>query len=279
MVLDFKGERLDFNIADHEDFMEHLVRYGFARRYAAGKVIDLACGVGYGSYFLCDALSVHQVVGADISELAISFARKTFTNSKLRFDIQTATRTNYPDSFFDTFISLETVEHIKDLSSFFQEAKRLLCNGGTFIMSVPNKKYFSDAGFVNEFHYHEMYYKELLELLMNYFKQFELFYQKYPLDRYERIRPKAKPNSVSLGRSIITRIFTYRIGSIVKQVFKNIRYSQQSKRSVSSRYSLDFEQFLADHRHLQNDYQIVAAKSGIYETIPGNFLAVCKVCK
>ena len=47
----------------------HLKRYQFARKYIIGKhVLDVACGVGYGSLHLADVC--RQVVGADIDWVA-----------------------------------------------------------------------------------------------------------------------------------------------------------------------------------------------------------------
>jgi hypothetical protein len=45
-VLAYQGERIDFDSADPQDFMQHITRYEYAARHVSGDVLDIACGVG-----------------------------------------------------------------------------------------------------------------------------------------------------------------------------------------------------------------------------------------
>ena len=56
---------------------------------------------------------------------------------------------------------METVEHIENLDDYFSEVVRLLHPNGNLICSVPNKKFYQDAGIQNHFHFNEMYYDSL----------------------------------------------------------------------------------------------------------------------
>ena len=51
----------------------HLKKYEFARSRIDGLVVDVACGVGYGSDYLRSAAKT--VVGVDIADEAIAIAR------------------------------------------------------------------------------------------------------------------------------------------------------------------------------------------------------------
>ena len=74
--LTFTGERFVPG-ARGEIWVEHWHRYHFAARFAAGmRVVDAACGEGYGSALL--ARSAASVVGADISPAAVAHARRAY---------------------------------------------------------------------------------------------------------------------------------------------------------------------------------------------------------
>ena len=76
--LPFTGERFIPGTRG-EIWIEHWHRYHFASRFVAGKrVLDLACGEGYGSALL--ARRAATVVGVDVSQAAIDHARRTYPN-------------------------------------------------------------------------------------------------------------------------------------------------------------------------------------------------------
>jgi ubiquinone/menaquinone biosynthesis C-methylase UbiE len=76
-MLEWTGERylpfVDPKISGAEIHYELLHRYYFALHFVEGKkVLDLACGEGYGSYILSE--SARNFVGVDIDELTIKHA-------------------------------------------------------------------------------------------------------------------------------------------------------------------------------------------------------------
>ena len=72
------GERMVPEVADQSTFWEHVYRYAFASRFVAGKrVLDIACGEGYGAAALQKA-GAASVVGVDASDLACSHARSKY---------------------------------------------------------------------------------------------------------------------------------------------------------------------------------------------------------
>lgn len=275
MALDFKGERLNFEIADPEDFMQHLTRYRFARDRASGTVLDLACGIGYGSLYLCDSPAVVSVVAADISEQAIGYGTAAFKHAKLAFRRESAVATSFPDGSFDTMVSLETIEHIPETEDFLREARRVLKKGGIFVVSCPNKRHFLDAGFRNDFHFHEMYLREFAELLGRSFLRCEMFYQLYPRERYERLRPKPPVVRQSRpGARLVRRLFPGLLPWI-RRTGERMRYRHLAAQSVGRKYGTDFQRFMDENSPLRVQYEIVAAEEGLCTRTPGNFLAVC----
>ncbi len=163
--LEFTGERFVPG-ARGEIWMEHWHRYHFAASLAAGKrVVDAACGEGYGSALLARAAA--SVTGADISAAAIAHARDAYAGmSHLAFVEAPCTKLPLPDASADLFVSFETVEHIAEQEDFLDEVARVLAPEGLLLLSCPNKAEYSDRrGFTNEFHVKELY-REALEALV-----------------------------------------------------------------------------------------------------------------
>jgi 2-polyprenyl-3-methyl-5-hydroxy-6-metoxy-1,4-benzoquinol methylase len=75
-LLEWTGERYLPWLEEAAIGYEHLHRYAYATQFVQNKrVLDLACGEGYGSCFL--AKTAESVVGIDIDERAIKHARKS----------------------------------------------------------------------------------------------------------------------------------------------------------------------------------------------------------
>ena len=76
----------------------HLERYRFARKYTSNcKVLDLACGIGYGSFLLATEGNVKEICGTDVSHNAIAEAKKKYQSSKLSFKVVDGTHLPFPD--------------------------------------------------------------------------------------------------------------------------------------------------------------------------------------
>ena len=74
------GERLETTITS-EVMLEHLHRYAFAIEISKNKkVLDIACGEGYGSNLM--SKSAAEVTGIDIDETTINNASKKYFDKK-----------------------------------------------------------------------------------------------------------------------------------------------------------------------------------------------------
>jgi SAM-dependent methyltransferase len=165
--LEFTGERFVPGTAG-EIAHEHWHRYAFARRYVAGKrVLDVACGEGYGSALLAGVASA--VTGIDIDAGAITHARASYAAlPKVRFVEGSATELPLPDASVDAVVSFETIEHLPraDQSHMLAEIARVLAQDGVLIISAPNRAEYSTArNYRNPFHLHEPDRAELTALL------------------------------------------------------------------------------------------------------------------
>jgi SAM-dependent methyltransferase len=165
--LEFTGERFVPGIAG-EIAHEHWHRYVFARRHVTGwRVLDVACGEGYGSALL--AGFAVDVVGVDIDADAIAHARGQYGSlANLRFAQGFATALPLPDASVDAVVSFETIEHLPaaDQPRMLAEIARVLTPNGMLLLSAPNPVEYSQArDYRNPFHMHEPDRAELEALL------------------------------------------------------------------------------------------------------------------
>jgi SAM-dependent methyltransferase len=177
-ALEFTGERFTPECA-REIWYEHWHRYQFVQKLAAGKrVLDAACGEGYGSALLAAAAT--SVVGMDIAEGAVQHARQRYGRlANLRFEQGDCTALAPVEVPFDLIVSFETLEHVAAQEALIAGFARALADDGMLVISSPDKRTYSDnSGFRNEFHVRELYRDELLTLLKAHFPLVRLYGQK-----------------------------------------------------------------------------------------------------
>jgi SAM-dependent methyltransferase len=165
--LEFTGERFLPGVAG-EIAHEHWHRYAFARRFVTGRrVLDVACGEGYGSALLADV--AQSVVGVDIAHGAIAHARESYASRpNLRFVEASAASLPLADGVVDAVVSFETIEHLArdDQPRMLAEIARVLSPRGVLVLSAPNPAEYSQArGYRNPFHEHEPARDEMETLL------------------------------------------------------------------------------------------------------------------
>ena len=178
-MLEWTGERYLPWINESAVAYEHLHRYAYAATLVKGKrVLDLACGEGYGSKML--AATALSVIGIDIDESIINHAAAKYGGPALQFMRGSITAVPISEkSSFDVIVCFEAIEHVEGHEALLSEVKRLLCPSGVFIISTPNKAiYHDEAHFQNPFHLRELYFKDFRQLLERYFKNVSFFGQR-----------------------------------------------------------------------------------------------------
>lgn len=163
--LPFTGERFIPGTRG-EIWIEHWHRYHFATRWVAGKrVLDVACGEGYGTALLAQGAA--HVTGVDVAPAAIEHARRAYADAaNVEFACASCTRLPLADASIEVAVSFETLEHIAEQEQFVDELARVLAPDGVLVLSCPNKLEYSDKRhFANEFHVKELYREELAALV------------------------------------------------------------------------------------------------------------------
>lgn len=186
----FSGERLVINSQVKEQYAdvyeEHLYRYELACKYVAGlRVLDAACGAGYGSALLKRA-GASEVVGVDVDNRSISLAQRDYGGEGIHFETGDVLKLPFADETFDAVISFETIEHVEKGAAWIRESARVLKPDGLFMVSTPNRSvtnpplYFEEQPF-NEYHRFEYRTSELVgDLLLDY--DIEAMFGQNPID-------------------------------------------------------------------------------------------------
>ena len=139
------------DVTGQETYRLHIERYDFAAKFIeSGRVLDCACGVGYGSERLAAAGSGRQlVIGVDLDPGAIDYAKAHYQSDQVEFVCADGSR--FDSEPFDTIVSFETIEHVPDPETLIDNLTRLLKPGGCLIASVP----VTPSVDVNPFHLHD----------------------------------------------------------------------------------------------------------------------------
>ncbi len=118
---------------------EHRHRYELAAAVCeGGRVLDLCCGVGYGSEVLGQTAAA--VVGVDNDAGAIETARGAFGSDAVTFEVADALRYLRSEAAdgFDAIVCFEGIEHVPYVEELFAELRRHAERGARLVLSVPN---------------------------------------------------------------------------------------------------------------------------------------------
>ncbi|MDO8503256.1 MAG: methyltransferase domain-containing protein [bacterium] len=139
----------------------HIARYRFAAKHVKGKrILDIACGSGYGSEILLSRLSSStHYVGVDRDLGAIRYAKENYKGPGIKFLRMDAMRFKYPGKF-DSIVCLETLEHLFHPEQFVEILAKKLSDGGILIASIP----ITLTTDVNPHHLHDFTEKSFISL-------------------------------------------------------------------------------------------------------------------
>jgi SAM-dependent methyltransferase len=155
-------------------FQRHLVVYEWiASRVAGSRVIDMACGEGYGADVL--AGSAAQVVGVDANPEAHEHARLRYRAANLRF-VRELVETFTEEA--DDVVFLQTIEHLQEPDGALAHFRSLLAGGGRVFVSTPNVLTLAPRGAPrsgNPWHVHEYRAREFADLCRRHFPTVEMY--------------------------------------------------------------------------------------------------------
>jgi SAM-dependent methyltransferase len=154
-------------------FRRHLVVYEWiAARTIGLRVVDMACGEGYGSEVLSRGAA--SVVGVDANPEAHEHARLRYTRDNLRFErglVETWA------GECDALVFLQTIEHLQEADATLEHFGSLLARDGVAYVSTPNVRTLAPRGAErsgNPWHVHEYRAEEFRGLCERHFGRVEV---------------------------------------------------------------------------------------------------------
>jgi 2-polyprenyl-3-methyl-5-hydroxy-6-metoxy-1,4-benzoquinol methylase len=173
--LQLTGERTLPDVpAENYWFRRHLIVYQWiAARVAGLRVIDMACGEGYGAEVLARA-GAAEVIGVDANPEAHQHARLRYRRPNLRFERDLVESFSAPA---DAIVFLQTIEHLQDPRAVLAHFRGLVGAGGTVFVSTPNVLTLAPPGAArsdNPWHVHEYRAVEYERLCREVFPRVEL---------------------------------------------------------------------------------------------------------
>jgi len=140
--------------------LHHLGRYEWAVRVLEklpqrDRVLDCACGVGYGSRKLAEIFA--RVDAVDVFEEAITMARERYDDPRIAWRCADAgkLRDVFKEASFDAIVSFQTIESIDDDERYLDDLRELLKPGGVLLIDTPLRKFRVDKP---ENRHHKRYY-------------------------------------------------------------------------------------------------------------------------
>jgi SAM-dependent methyltransferase len=177
-MIDFTGERIVPGAENCEPtfarkmYQEHIARYEFAAAFVAkADVLDVGCGVGYGSHHLASK-GARSVTAFDISADAVAHARRKYAHPAIHYKEMAAADLDARDAF-DVVTCFELIEHIEDQNKVLDNIKRALRPDGVLLISTPRPH---DAK-RSEFHVGELHLDEFKALLLSRFDTVFAFFE------------------------------------------------------------------------------------------------------
>ncbi len=135
--LELTGERTLPDVpAENYWFQRHLAVYEWIGARVVGlRVLDMACGEGYGSEVLSRGAA--SVLGLDANPEAHEHARLRYERQNLSF--ARGMVENFGEAGqYDAVVFLQTIEHVQDPAAVLRHFRGLLAPGGTAYVSTPN---------------------------------------------------------------------------------------------------------------------------------------------
>lgn len=124
---------IKIDLGNFNSNVEFLKKTGLLKK--GQKVLEIGTGSGKMLRYLKE--QGHNVVGADVNDECIQFAKDRFG-----IEVRKLTDKNklpFKDNSFDIILSFDVLEHIPDTDIHLQEVKRVLKPGGYYLLTTPNK--------------------------------------------------------------------------------------------------------------------------------------------
>ena len=170
-------ERMLPGLYPYSTVIAHIKRYNFlSNLILPGKILECACGTGYGATILSRLSIVTEYYGIDLSEIAVNYAKTGTWDNKTAFHAVNLAKP--VPHLYENIVSLETIEHVQNPYRFMELLIDKMSPEGQLLISIPIET--RHGSHINPYHLSNWNYKRLLNFLEQYFEDITVFTQKYP---------------------------------------------------------------------------------------------------
>jgi len=134
-----------YGFADAKGYERIMGRFsaGLARRFlefsehpAGEKILDVGCGTGSMSFALAERGDHESIVGIDVSDGFVAYAKSQNRDDRTQFEVGDATSLPYDDGHFDRAVSQLVLQFLPDPFPAVEEISRVVRPGGTVTACV-----------------------------------------------------------------------------------------------------------------------------------------------
>lgn len=100
------------------------------------RAVELGCGAGSALAKLAAEMPEIEFTGIDVDAGMIEYARANFQRANLRYDLLDIQAGAAPPA--DFIFSVDVIHHVHDLPGFFRSVRRMLPEGGNWLVVEPN---------------------------------------------------------------------------------------------------------------------------------------------
>jgi SAM-dependent methyltransferase len=158
---------------------ERLTGYGFAQRYAKGKIVANVGWeeIGHGSHLLAE--TAESVAGLTNSPEAVDLASAAYPAQNVSYQRVSLPELPYSETYFDTMVAFGVVENLAYPEDLVGEAKRVLKKDGVLVISALDKQNQLNGGDHGgiDGRQSEMYVPDFRELLERHFGRVHIYRQ------------------------------------------------------------------------------------------------------
>ncbi|MCB0496980.1 MAG: class I SAM-dependent methyltransferase [Cyclobacteriaceae bacterium] len=157
----------DHLVSDNPIHQRLLKAYYVSEAYINGHLLEVGCGEGRGIDLLAPKATSYTAVDK-ISEVIEKLSNNYPDGKFIQANIPPFP---FEDESFDTLVSFQVIEHIKDDVTFLKEIHRVLKPGGVALVSTPNIKMTLSR---NPWHIREYTAQQLTQLAQGIFGKVEM---------------------------------------------------------------------------------------------------------
>lgn len=220
-----EAERWVHTFIHESNEKEHLDRYTFVKDFTNDKkVLDIACGCGYGSYLIATEGKAKEVIALDLNSDSIRYGNHRFGSPAIKRSVADA-QEYVKESEFDVIVSFETIEHLPKYDQFLKNMSKSLKDDGVFYVSTPIVKK-TRTNCVNPFHVIEWSFEDFHSVVKEHFNIEEVYLQHI---NCKNLKPK---------KTIFAKLFQTIVNSIYKPIVFEKYTNQISVSKIGKGYQV-----------------------------------------